>query len=119
MNSAGRFSVGVEHQPGGRVAVVALAGRLEPLAVEELEGRLAAQERDGTRRVVFDLSALEHTGSLGLRALVGFANKVRGTGRVVACGPTPAVREIFTLTRVSQLIPLYATRADALDAVRL
>ena len=44
--------------------------------------------RAGYRKFVFDLSHLEHIGSMGLRLLVGLAHQVKGDGSVVLCDLT-------------------------------
>jgi anti-sigma B factor antagonist len=101
-----------------KVCVVELAGKLDPPAVTDLEAEVDARLADGHRRFVFDCSGLVYIGSLGLRVLVGLVQKVRGDGTVVVCGLTPDIRRMFDLTRVSSLLRVYPTRADAVDAAK-
>ncbi len=63
-----------EFTPDNRAVVIALAGKLDPEAVEELHPRIQEVYRAGLRRFVFDLTNLEYAGSLGLRLLVGIQN---------------------------------------------
>ena len=103
--------------PDGRVLVIGVCGKLDPPAVEELTPRVDDAYRGGARRFVFDLSRLDYAGSLALRLFVGLHNRVRGEGAVVLCNPTAALRSVLELTRVNQVLRLYPSRAEAIDAV--
>ncbi|MBN9518673.1 STAS domain-containing protein [bacterium] len=111
------FAVNVGYDPNGRVCVVTLAGKLDPSACEVLEPELDALVAAGRRHFVLDLGQLRYVGSLGLRAFVALANRVRGEGAVVACSLSPPVREVFDMTRISAVLRVYPSRADAVDAV--
>src|SRR5262245_31671012 len=108
------FTIDVQYDPSGRVCVVALAGKLDPLATEQLEPRLAALYDGGQRLFVCDLERLEYVGSLGLRVIVGLANKLRADGSLVVCNVSDPVRRILDLTKVGQILRVYQTRADAI-----
>jgi anti-sigma B factor antagonist len=112
------FAVDVGHDPTGRVCVVAVAGKLDPVAVGRLEPELDALYDAGHRRFVLDLGRLTYVGSLGLRVFVRLANRVRADGWLGVCNVTAPVREVFDLTKVSTLLRLYPSRADAVDAAR-
>lgn len=107
----------LEYTPHSRALVVSIGGKLDPVAVEELTPRVEDAYRAGARRFVFDLTGLEYAGSLALRLFVGLHNRVKGEGAVVLCNPSPPLRAVFELTRVNQVLRLYPTRAEALDAV--
>jgi anti-sigma B factor antagonist len=112
------FSVEVGHDPSGRVCVVALAGKLDPVAVEQLDPVVDRLYQEGHRHFVLDLGRLVYVGSLGLRVLVGLANRVRADGSLGLCGVSAPVRGILDLTKVSTLLHIYPSRADAVDAAR-
>jgi anti-anti-sigma factor len=112
------FAVEESFDPSGRVCVLALVGKLDPLAAEELQPRVDALHARGTRHFVFDLGRLEYVGSLGLRVLVALANKVKGEGGVAVCNPCPPVQSILDMTKTGRVLPVYGSRADAIDAVR-
>jgi anti-anti-sigma factor len=103
--------------PDNRAVVVALEGRLDPEAVQELHPQVQEVYRAGVRRFVFDLAKLEHAGSLGLRLLLGLQNQVKGDGRVALCNPTPAVTELLGMMKLQEVLPVYASREEALAAV--
>jgi anti-anti-sigma factor len=115
---ADRFDIDVSHDPTGRVCVVALAGKLDPDGAAALDPELDALVAAGDRRFVLDLAGLRYVGSLGLRSLVGLANRVRGEGTVVLCAPPAPVRQVLEMTRITTLLRVYPSRADAIDAAR-
>jgi anti-sigma B factor antagonist len=88
MPESAEFASQFEFTPDSRAVVIALAGKMDPEAVQELYPQIQEVFRAGLRRFVFDLSNLEHAGSLGLRLMVGLQNQVKGEG---------ASREVTTL----------------------
>lgn len=111
------FACQFEFTPDSRAVAIALFGKLDPQGVEELHPQVQEVYRAGLRRFVFDLAHMEYAGSLGLRLFVGLANQVRGEGTVALCRPTDAVREMLNMTKLTILLPVYATREEALAAV--
>ena len=118
MTSPNRFTVRFEPDPTGPTMVVDLIGQLDPLAAEDLKRELADHLPPDCRNVVFDMTRLAYVGSLGLQALIEVANRLKGSGMVCVAGPNENVRTVLELTKVTQLIPAYPTREDAVDAVR-
>jgi anti-anti-sigma factor len=116
MPSSPAFECQFEFTPDNRVVVIGLAGSLDPNAVAELHPQVQEVFRAGVRRFVFDLSDLEHAGSLGLRMLVGLSNQVKPDGRVAVCAPKPAVRSMLTMTKLDTVLPEYPSRDEALAA---
>jgi anti-anti-sigma factor len=111
------FECRFEFTPDGTAVVVALVGKLDPAAVEELHPQVQEMYRAGLRRFVFDLRRLDHAGSLGLRLLVGLHNQVKGQGRVALCAPSDAVRSILKMSKLTDILPEYQSREAALAAL--
>ena len=116
MSDVPAFAYRFEFTPDNSAVVIALAGNLDPEAVEELYPQVQEVFRAGLRRFVFDLSRLEYAGSLGLRLLLGLYNQVKGQGRVTLYNPTPAVRSMLEMTKLSTMLPIFASRDEALAA---
>jgi anti-anti-sigma factor len=116
MSDAPAFACRFEFTPDNSAIVIALAGKLDPEAVDELYPQIQEVFRAGLRRFVFDLSRLEYAGSLGLRLMLGLHNQVKGQGRVALCNPTAAVRSMLEMTKLSTVLPVYASRDEALAA---
>ena len=113
------FTCRIAFTPDGGAAVVSLAGTMGPEAVQELHPRVQDAYRAGARRFIFDLSALQHTGSVGLRLLLGLRTQVKGEGRVVICSPSGPVLTILNTMKLEEVLPVYATREEALEAARI
>ncbi len=113
------FSCRFEFTADRRAAVVVLVGKLDPVAVEELHPQVQEVYQAGVRRFAFDLSRLEHTGSLGIRLMLGLQNQLKGTGLLVLCAPVPAVRDVFEMMKLTEVLPIYPTREAALEAVQV
>ena len=116
MPNSPEFDCQFSFTPDNRAVVIALAGQMNPEAVAELNPQVQEVFRAGLRRFVFDLSELEYAGSLGLRLMVGLANQVKPEGRVAVCGPNPKVRSMLTMTKLTEVLPEYPSRAAALQA---
>ncbi len=69
--------------------------------------------------LIIDLQALDYIGSEVIGAIVALARKAEDMGgRAVFCSAAPQLTEIFTNMRLDRLWPLFATRAEALEAVQ-
>lgn len=89
---------------------IRLSGRLDAESAPEVERRVRRALDEGRRRLLFDLSRLDYISSAGLRVIL-MALKTLGPrgGRVVLCGPTAHVREVFEVSRFSTLLPIAET----------
>ncbi len=112
------FASQFEFTPDNSAVVIALAGKMDPEAVQELHPQIQEVYRAGVRRFVFDLSGLEYAGSLGLRLMVGLQNQVKGHGTVTLCKPNDAVRKMLEMTTLLTVLPLFASRGEALEAAK-
>lgn len=100
------------------VTVLALKGKLDALATEELQVRIDKLRKEGHSRFVFDLAYLDYVGSFGLRIFVALHNDVQSEGGVCVCNTSANVRSIFSVTKLDKLLRSYPSRADAIDALR-
>lgn len=71
--------------------------------------------REGARRVVVDMNAVELMNSSGLGMLVGAAKTVRGAGgEFCVVGANQKILSLFKMTRLDAVFRTFATREDAL-----
>lgn len=74
-----------------------------------------ARRRTEVQRLVVDLTSVTLITTPGLGALVALQKFSREHGiRLVLCGLSPYVREIFDLTRLSTIFEVVAAREDAI-----
>lgn len=73
----------------------------------------------GVRRMVIDLSGIAALDSASLGPLVQKLREIQDLkGHLALAGvASPALREIFALTRFDKVFPIYPTRAEAVAAV--
>ena len=97
---------------------VAVRGKLDVAGVGEVDLKLTSQTVPRRKPVLVEFGDVELISSLGIGMLVTIAKAMRNHGvGVVLVGARPQVAEILDLTRVSTLIPIVATRAEALEAL--
>ena len=118
MNKPAGFTSRFEIDENTRICVVSLTGNLDPTAVEDLHPQVQELVQAGFRKFVFDLTKLNHIGSLGLRLLVGLANQVKADGAVFLCSVSAPMRSIIDITKVDQVLRVYPTRHAAVDAMK-
>jgi anti-anti-sigma factor len=100
------------------VAVVSVSGRLvlgkEP---ERLENAVNGLLQSGTRKVVFDLTALDYTDSAGIGTFVACLTSIRKAGgELRLAGVNARIQRLFQMTGVDRLMSLYPTVADAANS---
>jgi anti-anti-sigma factor len=100
--------------PQGSVSSLA-AGTLQP-EIDALLGEIAVGD---VRSVVFDLAEVTYFGSLMLSAIQSVWKRLRpAQGKVALCNVSDLGRDILRIARFDLLWPVYASRQEALDAVR-
>lgn len=69
------------------------------------------------KSVIIDLSEVPYMDSAGLGVLLGhWSHAQRGGFRYALTGVSPRVRTIFEITHTDQVLPFFATQADAEEA---
>jgi anti-sigma B factor antagonist len=102
----------------GDITVVEILGRIDSTTALTLGERLTGILR-ARKALVFDLRQLEYIGSAGFRILLLAAKQADAAGsRLVLCGMSPKVRQMFDLGGFLDFFPISASRDDAIAAVR-
>jgi anti-sigma B factor antagonist len=113
-------SLEVDSRSESGAVVIAVHGEVDMYSATVLADHLdAAAETHGP--VVVDLCGTSFIDSSGLNALIRGAQRLTAQGRrlVLACEPAGPVEGLLDLTRVREnVLPTFASRAAALDAVR-
>ena len=107
-----------EHDVDG-VHVIAMRGELDLATAPRLLVRVDASRREGSRRMVVDLTAAEFCDSVGLRALFGAQQEMAASsGRMaVAVGADGAVGRLFVLAGASELLEVHPDADAAVAAL--
>jgi anti-anti-sigma factor len=101
------------------VVAVALAGRLDTPAVDEIETRLATAIADKGANALIDLSKVEFVGSMAIRMFMSVARAQAKKGRkLVLHSPQLLVGQLFDTVSLRDIIPVEADAQAALRVVR-
>jgi anti-sigma B factor antagonist len=99
----------------GAFLVLAASGRMDTLTASEFEAKCGECMAAGEKRLVVDLSALEYISSAGLRSILAVAKKLKAAGGDIAfCALSGIVAEVFAVSGFTKLMPVFATRQEAL-----
>ncbi len=100
------------------VTKAGLAGRLDTNNINRVETRFIAGLVPQGQHAVIDLSEVTFIASLGIRMLLSTARALGRRGAKLAMfGAMPAVLEIIETMALSDIIPVFATEAEAIELV--
>ena len=103
----------IEQEPSGiaDVTVFRLKGPFTLSTMFDFQGALRDAALKGT---IIDLTGVPYMDSAGLGVLLGqFAHAQRHGNKFGLVGITPRVLTIFEITHTDQVLPIFATQADA------
>ena len=105
----------IQHTTHNGVAVIAPAGRIDTTTSGALDDAIRRVVDEGARDLLIDLSATEYISSAGLRVFLVLAKRLRDLrGRLVLCGMTDPVRQVFQLAGFMPLFTVEASQSAAL-----
>ena len=98
------------------IHVVSVRGEVDLATAPEFERALGAVPEDGVASVIVDLTDCSFMDSTGLHLLTRSQERFdRSGGHVAVVAPNRSVLRLFELTRLDQLLPIYPSRAAALN----
>jgi anti-anti-sigma factor len=101
----------------GSVAVVHIAGRMDAVNAEQFDQACRESIRGGTKRLVVDFAKLDYVSSMGLRSILAIAKTLQASGgKMVLCGMRGLVKEVFDMTRLTPLFPVFDSVEAALKS---
>ncbi len=101
------------------VVCLKIDGRLDGKTASEAESTVKGVLKEGRQQLLFDLSQMEYISSAGLRVILMAVKELRSKkGKVVLCGLTPYVKEIFDVSNFSSIIPITDSVETGLQQMR-
>ena len=92
---------------------ITIKGRLEADTSPEAEKTVKEALESPTKKLLFNLAALEYLSSAGLRVVLSAAKEMRRReGKIVLCSLNEFVNEIFEVSGFQSLIPI----ADSVES---
>lgn len=109
--------VNIDRVQVGDKVVLRVAGRMDVESANQFEPACEACISEGFAKLVVDLGDLTYISSLGLRSFVTVAQKLKDKGgELRLCRLTGLVRQVFEITRLTQLFPLHDSVESALTS---
>ena len=103
----------------GDVLILEVRGRIDSATAPALGERLTALLTGTGRRLVLDLGQLEYISSAGFRILLLAGKRAEaGESRLVLCGVSGKVRQLFDIGGFLDLFSITASREEGIAALR-
>ncbi|MFC1857678.1 STAS domain-containing protein [Thermodesulfobacteriota bacterium] len=97
------------------ISIFKLQGRLDSNTAPGFEKQVFDAIEDGSKQIVLDFENLDYISSAGLRVILKTSKNLKvSDGRIVICSMQDYVREVFEIAGFDALLPIVATRDDAL-----
>jgi anti-anti-sigma factor len=93
----------------GKYIVWRPTGRLDDATSREFQARLIAALSEAGADIILDFAAIDYVSSSGLRALISAARAKPHERRIAVAAFNSVVREVFTISRLQDVLPLSAS----------
>lgn len=108
----------LEDSKCGNALVIKFVGdRLDAAAAPGFKETVTSRIVAGENTILLDLSSVDFIDSSGLGALVVILKRISPSGRLAVCGLRDAAFSMFRLTRMDQVLSLFPSQVEALDAL--
>lgn len=88
--------------------ILEVIGRLDTVSAGEFDQKAAVLLEQSKADMIFDLAKLDYISSSGLRSILTVTKKLRAGGRkLVLCGLTEFVKEVFEMSGFDSIIPVF------------
>ena len=96
------------NSPSGGIAVVAMRGEIDAVAIPSLAGCLDGAVAAGLRHVVLDMADVSFIDSVGLAAVVAARRRLDANGGTLSVRrPSPHVCKLLEITGLTRVIPVH------------
>ena len=102
----------------GNAATVRISGRIDADTSKALEDACGKWIAEGEKVLVLDFSKVRYISSWGLRCILTIGKKMDAQGgRMITCGLSAMVKEVFQISGFDGLFKTYPTMAAALASL--
>jgi anti-anti-sigma factor len=109
----------IAHEEKDGIICFQIEGRLDAESAPEAETLMKSVLKPGSQRLLFDMSKMDYISSAGLRVILMAVKEMRNKkGKVVLCGLTSYVKEIFDVSNFSSIIPITDSVETGLQQMR-
>ncbi len=97
--------------------ILKVSGRIDGSNAGEFQSKIQDSLPQEAGTVILDLNDLDYISSAGLRVILLLAKNLKGKkGKLSMCSVAGPVKDVFTISGFSAIIPTYDDRASALSA---
>lgn len=108
----------ITEQKHGSILVLALNGKLDTLAADEMEHSLLGRIKQGERQLILDATNLTYISSSGLRVLFLAARELHESpAQFAVCGLNARLQDVFATTGFTEIVAIYESSTQAIDAM--
>jgi len=101
------------------VAVISISGRVDSAVSSELETKFISMVDQGAKKVAVNLADLDFISSAGLRVFLLLTKKLKNLeGKIALFAMRETIKSVFDLSGFSTIIPIYATKEEALASLK-
>jgi anti-sigma B factor antagonist len=98
-----------------KAILLKVAGRMDAENANEFDQACDAWISRGSKHVIADLSELQYVSSMGLRSFLLAGQKLQSaSGSLILCGLRGLPRQVFEMTKLIDLFPVYETTGQAI-----
>ena len=93
-------------------------GRIDGSNVVQFEEAVRTAIEDSDRAVIMNFENLVYISSAGLRAILLTAKSLQNRdAKLLLCSLSDRIREVFEISGFDKILPIHATKADALASL--
>ena len=101
-----------------KAVLLKVTGRMDAENAHEFEEACEQWISRGAKHLIADLDGLQYVSSMGLRSFLSVAQKLQSaSGSLILCGLQGLPRQVFEMTRLIGLFPVYDTTQQAIAAL--
>jgi len=98
-----------------KAVVLKLIGRMDAENASEFDEACEVWISQGAKHLIADVDELRYVSSMGLRSFLTVAQKLKKvSGSLIICGLHGLPRQVFEMTRLIDLFPIFDTPQEAL-----
>ncbi len=98
-----------------KAVLLKVSGRMDAESAHEFEQACEKWITRGAKHLIADLDGLQYVSSMGLRSFLAIAQKLQSaSGSLILCRLNGLPRQVFELTRLIGLFPVFDTEQQAI-----
>jgi anti-anti-sigma factor len=98
-----------------KAVLLKVIGRMDAENAHEFEQACDRWITQGSKHLIADLDGLQYVSSMGLRCFLSVAQKLQSSsGSLMLCGLHGLPRQVFEMTRLIGLFPVFETSQQAI-----